>query len=139
MDEKILKFLKKMHVMSLAVMGEEGVYACSVFYAFDGSNLSLIFASDPATHHMKAALANPRVSANIALDTKIVGLVRGAQILGELAPCKEGGAYFRRFPYALAMKPTLYEIKINWLKYTDNALSKKLVWERDNSNLNIQI
>ena len=35
MDEKILKFIRKMHLLSLAVLDDGKPYCASCFYAFD--------------------------------------------------------------------------------------------------------
>ena len=40
MDEKILKFIRKMHLLSLAVLDEGKPYCASCFYAFDEENLA---------------------------------------------------------------------------------------------------
>jgi hypothetical protein len=48
--------------------------------------------------------------------------------------CKdEKSVYFKRFPYALAMNPTLWKIKVEFFKLTDNRLGfgKKIMWQRE--------
>lgn len=128
-DEKILKFIKKMHILSLGVCRDNSPYTSSAFYAYDEEkNLFLIAGDDETTHH-KIALANPNVSVNIALDTKIPGLVKGLQILGIITEAKDNKPYFKRFPFALAMKPKIFEIKPTWMKFTSNQLGKKLIWQ----------
>ena len=129
MDTKIIKFLKKQHILSLCVSDGDEIWACSCFYAYDESSNSLIIASDPQTKHMKIAQKNQKVAINIALDTKIIGLIKGIQAKGEICPCTNKTPYFKRFPYALALNPDLYEIRLDYIKYTDNALKKKIIWE----------
>ena len=39
--------------------------------------------------------------------------------------------YFKAFPYAIAMNPALWQIKIDYFKMTDNKLGfgKKIIWQ----------
>ena len=39
--------------------------------------------------------------------------------------------YFKAFPYALALSPKLWQIKVNYFKMTDNRLGfgKKIIWQ----------
>ena len=135
MDSKIIAFLQKHHILALAVCDKEGPYAASCFYAFDESRFALLFASDPATRHMRAIFSDEgRAAAAIHHDTKRVGVVRGAQIKGicEAADEEQRRLYLARFPYAAAMDPAVWALRIEWLKYTDNRLGfgKKLIWTR---------
>lgn len=129
MDAKIIKFIKKQHILSLCVSDENEIWVCSCFYAYNEDLNSLIIASDSHTKHIKIIQKNPKVAVNIALDTKIIGLIKGIQAKGEIYPCENKMPYFKRFPYAMAINPDLYEIRLNYIKYTDNALEKKLIWQ----------
>lgn len=158
-DEKIIKFLKKRHILSLCLSCEAGLldlkdyafknagidesskiitHTNSCFYAYCVDLNALIIASQPHTAHIKIALKNPKISLNIALDTKIVGRIEGLQARADFLKleslsqneqklCKR--AYFIRYPYAMALNPTLYVLKLTWLKYTNNALKNKLIWQ----------
>ncbi|AII15129.1 putative protein, pyridoxine 5'-phosphate oxidase family [Campylobacter iguaniorum] len=130
MDERIVEFITKMHIFSLGVVCDEQPYLCSCFYAYDEINNSLVFASDDSSKHIKAIKKQPKVAINIALDTKIVGIIKGVQATGAAREATNKNVYFKRFPYALALNPKLYEIKLEWIKYTDNALGfgTKLTW-----------
>lgn len=134
MDEKIVKFIKKMHLLSLAVISESKPYCASCFYAFDSENLSLIVAGGSESRHIKALEICGEVSGTIALDTKIVGKIEGVQFIGVMkkATADEKKIYFKRFPYALAMNPEIYSINLTWIKFTHNALGfgKKIEWSR---------
>ena len=39
--------------------------------------------------------------------------------------------YFKAFPYALAMNPKLWQIRVDFFKLTDNTLGfgKKIIWQ----------
>ena len=115
------------------------MHTCSCFYAYCEPLNALVIASKPDTAHIKIALQNPQISLNIALDTKIIGRIEGIQARADFIQvtklsadeqklCKR--AYFVRFPYALALNPKLYALKLSWLKYTNNALKNKLIWQK---------
>jgi uncharacterized protein YhbP (UPF0306 family) len=132
--EKITAFIKKHHVMSLATSLDKELSACSLFYAFDVNKLSFVVASSDDTLHIKHVKRSPRVAGNILLETKEVGKIQGVQFRGEMIELgdKELKAlYFKHFPYALALLPKLWQIKVNYLKMTDNKLGfgKKLIYE----------
>ncbi|MBR8463519.1 hypothetical protein KDD93_02905 [Campylobacter sp. faydin G-24] len=134
MDKNIIKFIKKMHLVSVAVISEDIPYAFSCFYAFDEDRLNLLVASSSTTTHIKALAQNPEVGGTIALDTKIVGKIEGIQLRGTMQKANEqmSKIYFKRYPYALAMKPEIWCISLKWIKFTSNTLGfgKKLIWER---------
>lgn len=134
MSEKFDKFLKKMHLLSLAVLHENTPYSCSCFYAYDENLKIFVVACDSETTHIKAILANSGVSGTVALDTKIVGKIKGVQFKGVMKKANENESeiYFDKFPFAKAIKPELWSIEILWIKFTDNTLGfgKKIIWER---------
>ena len=133
MDEKIIKFIKKMHLLSLAVTSENEPYAASCFYAFDENNSSFIVAGSDDTTHVRAALGGV-VSGTVALDTKVIGRIEGLQFKGEFMRASEleEKIYFKRFPYAIPMKPQIFSVKLSWIKFTSNTLGfgKKIIWNR---------
>jgi len=130
-DLTISTFLKKHHLLTLATSHENLPYCTSCFYAFIQESATFVIATDTLkTRHGKEALHNAQVAGSVALETKLVGKIQGAQFTGLFRSAKEEEikAYFRRFPYALAMQPTLWSIEIKYLKFTDNMLGfgKKL-------------
>jgi uncharacterized protein YhbP (UPF0306 family) len=132
--EKITAFIKKHHVMSLATSLDKELSACSLFYAFDVDKLSFVVASSDDTLHIKHVKRSPRVAGNILLETKEVGKIQGVQFRGEMIELRDKelkALYFKHFPYALALLPKLWQIKVNYLKMTDNKLGfgKKLIYE----------
>ena len=69
------------------------------------------------------------------METKVVGKIEGVQFRGEFLPLEDDELkklYFKNFPYALAMNPKLWQIKIDYFKLTDNTLGfgKKIVFNR---------
>ena len=127
----ITAFLKKHHLLTLATSHNNIPYCASCFYSFIEESATFVIATDVTkTRHGKEAIENTYVAGTVALETKMVGKIQGIQFNGEFQEAneQEKKAYFKRFPYALAMQPTLWSIKITYLKFTDNTLGfgKKL-------------
>ncbi|MBE0495764.1 MAG: pyridoxamine 5'-phosphate oxidase family protein [Campylobacterales bacterium] len=134
MDEKFHVFLKDHHVLNLATCKGNLPYTCSCFYAFDAPNGCFIFASDPKTRHIQEALENPNVAGTVTLETKSVGLIQGMQFTGHLTQSDKTAykLYYKAYPFARAMRPTLWTLRIDYAKLTDNRLGfgKKLEFYR---------
>ena len=133
MDANIIAFLRAQRVLTLAVCAGE-VYAANCFYALEEESLSLVFASSPPTKHMRLALANPLVAGTIYDPDTQVGNICGVQFQGvlEKASKKSEKVYFKKFPFAVAMKPVLWQVRLEWVKMTDNSLGfgTKISWSR---------
>jgi uncharacterized protein YhbP (UPF0306 family) len=131
--EKITSFLSKHHVLSLATSDGLELSACNLFYVYDAEKISFVVASSDETTHIKNISKNQKVAGTVVLETKIVGKIEGVQFRGEFLPLDDESLkklYFKSFPYALAMNPKLWQIKISYFKLTDNTLGfgKKIIW-----------
>lgn len=135
--EKIAKFIKRHHVLTLATVSADGEpYCANAFYAYDAKRNVLIFTSDASTRHAAEMSASPAVAVSIVLETRIVGRIQGVQICGTVSQGDDADRkiYLRRFPYAAAMgEMTLWRIEPTFIKLTDNTLGfgKKLIWNKD--------
>ncbi len=132
--EKITAFIEEHHVLTLATTVENEVSACSLFYAFDLKSSSFVVASSEDTLHIEHIHKNQKVAGNILLETKEVGKIQGLQFRGVftiLEEVKLKALYFKTFPYALALAPKLWQIKVDFFKLTDNRLGfgKKLIYK----------
>ncbi|MDD2449252.1 MAG: pyridoxamine 5'-phosphate oxidase family protein [Sulfurimonas sp.] len=130
--EKIEAFIEKHHVLSLATSDGDELSVCSLFYAYNG--LTFVVASSEDTTHIKHVLKNQKVAGNILLETKEIGKIQGLQFRGIFTTLDEGKLkklYFKRFPYALAMRAKLWKVEVDYFKLTDNRLGfgKKLIWQ----------
>jgi len=126
-------FINKHHLLSLATLGER-LWCASMFYAYNTEETVFIVASDPDTEHMGNVLQNIDVAGTVALETKTVGKIQGIQFRGEMTLCNKGSdLYFKVFPFARVMNPTLWTIRLDEIKMTDNTLGfgKKLIWMRE--------
>ena len=132
-DERIIKFIKRHHVLNLATVSEGGLpYCAACFYAYDAERNRLIFTSNEDTRHTQEMAQNPNVACAITLETRIVGKVQGAQICGraERGDEEDKRQYIKRFPYAAVAPLTIWAIEPSFIKLTDNTLGfgKKLIW-----------
>lgn len=135
MIKKIEAFIVQHHLLMLATVGDR-LWCCSLFYAYDAENSLFVVASDPETEHMHNVAHDPCVAGTVALETSIVGKIQGIQFIGEMNRCgasAEKELYFRAFPYARVMNPTLWTIRLDEIKMTDNTLGfgKKITWKRE--------
>ncbi len=131
--KKIDKFLQEHHVLSLSTCRYSEISSCNLFYVFNKENNSFIVASSKDTLHVEHIQKNPKISGTVVLETKTVGKIQGVQFRGDFTSLEDKKLkklYFKTFPYALAMNPTLWQIKINYFKMTDNKLGfgKKIIW-----------
>jgi len=131
--QKIDTFLQKHHVLTLATTDGGELSACNLFYVFDAQKTSFVVASSDDTTHIKHILQNKKVAGTVVLETKIVGKIEGVQFRGEFSVLQDSELkklYFKNFPYALAMNPKLWQIKVEYFKLTDNTLGfgKKIIW-----------
>lgn len=128
-------FVAKRHLLTLATAGEQ-LWCCSLFYAYDPEQVAFIVASDPDTEHMRNVADNAHVSGTVALETKMVGKIQGIQFSAEMIRSesqRERELYFGAFAYARVMNPTLWAIRMDRCKMTDNTFGfgKKLIWKRE--------
>jgi len=134
MLKKIEAFLREHHVMSLATTDFEELSVCSLFYAYSSGEKSFVVASSNETTHIKHIQNNVNVAGNILLETKAVGKIQGVQFRGECSVLHDvelKKLYFKHFPYAVALLPKLWQIKVSYFKMTDNTLGfgKKIIWQ----------
>ncbi|MDD4506384.1 MAG: pyridoxamine 5'-phosphate oxidase family protein [Sulfurospirillaceae bacterium] len=136
-NPKIVNFINKHHLLTLATSCENKPYCASCFFVFEQKVPCFVIATDEKTRHGSEALLNPRVAGTIALETNMVGKIQGIQFNGtfRVATVGEKMTYFKRFPYALAMNPSLWSIDIETMKFTDNTLGfgKKLEYLKSQS------
>ncbi len=133
--KKILEFIKKHHLLSISTCKDNLPHSANCFYAFSKSEFRFIIASDTSSRHIKELHVNPNFSATIALETTVIGKIRGLQFSGivKKSTTIEKALYIKTFPYALALNPTLWTLHVEHLKFTDNRLGfgKKLIYKRE--------
>ena len=131
-DPRIVRFIGRHHVLTLATVAGEQPYCSHAFYAYDPERNLLVFAADKTTRHAEEMQAKRQVALRIALQSKTVGKLQGLQLCGTVREADEEArkTYIRRFPFAALAELTLWVVEISYMKFTDNTLGfgKKLIW-----------
>ena len=131
-DKRIIDFIRRHHVLTLATSVEGEPYCAACFYAYDKERNRIVFTSDDSTRHAQQMLENAKVAVGITLETRVVGKVQGVQICGvaERGDDKDRTRYIKRFPYAALAPLNIWAVEPTFIKLTDNTLGfgKKLIW-----------
>lgn len=138
MDKKIIEYIDKNKVLTIATSIDNQPYCAICFYVFDKENKVLIFLSDDVTRHISEALKNKQVAGTITTKVTTVAKIQGVQFTGEFINPDEIETvnfyekYYSKFPFAKAKPSPIWGIKLIAIKMTDNTLGfgKKLLWER---------
>ena len=123
-----LSYLQAHQVMSLATVGDAGVWGAAVFYvngAFD-----LYFLSAGHTRHAQNMKRNPQVAATIQEDYKDWPLIQGIQLEGVVAHLlgdereKCVALYQEKYPFLAGNDPQISTAvsKVNWYRLTPARL-----------------
>jgi len=140
-EKRIVDFIHEHHVLTLATSVDDNPWCANCFYVYLEDENCFVFTTDDDTKHAQDTEKNKNVAGSIVLETKTVGKIRGIQFRGIMEKpsgklkTKSKKAYLKRFPYAALMKTSLWVVKLNYIKMTDNRLGfgKKLFWEESNS------
>jgi uncharacterized protein len=143
-EQRIIDFIGEHHVLTIAIARDNIPYCASCYYAWLKDQNRFIVTSDPDTRHIRDVVegGNYRVAGAIALETRIVGKIRGIQFTGMINPLHGQdlitgrAAYLKRFPIARLMPDLhLWSLEPDFIKMTDNRLGfgKKLVWVAEKS------
>ena len=136
LDERIVKFIKRHHVLTLATTDEQGMpYVANCFYAYDKERNLFVVTSDTTTRHGGHMEHRADVALSIVLETRIVGRIEGLQVCAtaERGDDRARSCYIKRFPYAAVAPLSLWMLRPTMMKLTDNTLGfgKKLIWQSE--------
>jgi uncharacterized protein len=138
LNKRIVKFIKSHHILTIATSVNNEPYCATCFYSYIEEDNLFIITSDYDTKHARDMLKQNRVSGAIALETKIIGKIRGIQFTGNVTDlsAKDNASarksYLMRFPFAILKETTLWSIEPDYIKMTDNRLGfgKKIYWNK---------
>ena len=142
-DRRIIRFLRKHHVLTVATSVNDEPWCANCFYTYLEDENALIFTSGYETRHGKEFLENRLVAGSVALETRIIGKIRGIQFQGTVSE-PEGrlaerakASYLKRFPIAMLMETTLWVVHLSHIKMTDNRLGfgKKIIWNKEDDKV----
>ncbi len=134
----LLRYVKKQHVLSLCVASADDIWCANCFYVFDATRMAFWLMTEPETRHGQLMQHSTQVAGTINGQPKSVLLIKGVQYRGNMqllsgeVAAQARKAYQKRFPVAKKVSAPLWEITLDELKMTDNALGfgKKIVWQR---------
>lgn len=140
-DNRIIRFFKKHHVLTISTCVENMPWCANCFYVYLEEENSLVFTSDPETRHGHEFLKNKLVAGSVVLETMIIGKIRGIQFQGIVNEPEDElfahakSAYLKRFPVAALMDTKLWIVNLTLIKMTDNrfGFGKKLIWNEDSA------
>ena len=132
----IARYLKKQHVLTLC--SGNPVWCANCFYLFNAEKVAFWLMTETTTRHGAQMREDPQVAGTVSGQPKSVLLIKGVQYAGRIALLENEEeqvarkAYIKRFPIAAKVSAPLWEIKLDELKMTDNAVGfgKKLAWTR---------
>ncbi|MEO6902439.1 MAG: pyridoxamine 5'-phosphate oxidase family protein [Bacteroidia bacterium] len=137
-DKRILDFIKKQKLFTLATCVDNKPHCSICYYAYSEELNTIIFKSSKKTNHVIEAQNNNNVALAISNDTKEIINIKGVQIEGlffepnenQITAAKK--SYYLKFPFAITFSGEIWIIELTKIKFTDNSLgfSKKLVWEK---------
>ena len=138
-DERIIKFFRKHHVLTVATSVNNEPWCANCFYVYLEDENALVFTTDAETRHGREFVLNTTVAGSVVLETMIIGKIRGIQFQGTVSEPegdlldKAKTAYLKRFPVAALMDTRLWIMKLSYIKMTDNRLGfgKKLIWNSE--------
>jgi uncharacterized protein len=138
-DRRIIHFIRKHHIFTLATSADNKPYTCTCFYVYLESLNIIVFTSDHDTRHVREMEQQPEVSGAIALETMIIGRIQGIQFTGRSKELKgeeyeiAHKAYLSKFPVAVFKELFLWAIEPDFIKMTHNKLGfgVKLTWRKE--------
>ena len=137
-EERIIKFFRKHHVLTIATTVDNEPWCANCFYVYLEEENALVFTTDSDTRHGQAFIKNPLVAGSVVLETLVPGKIRGIQFQGIVSEPKDKmlqkakSAYLKRFPVAILMETRLWMVELTYIKMTDNRLGfgEKVVWKK---------
>lgn len=129
--QRALAYLRDHNVMTLATVGEKGLWAAAVFYASDG--LDLYFLSAAGTRHGLNIGAACDVAATVQDDIREWRDIKGVQLEGRatrLEGAEEAAGlecYERKFPFVRAWRSGPLELiaalkRVSWYRVVPSRL-----------------
>lgn len=132
-------FLEESQIASICFVDKENKpYCVNCFYAFDAENGILALKSTVGTNHHTMIATEKKVAGTILPNEVNPLKIKGLQFQGEIVSqglitdFKCSAAYYKKYPFALAMPGYIWAISLDKMKLTDNTLvfGKKEKWER---------
>jgi len=137
--DHLIRYLKKQHVLSVCTGSGEDLWCANCYYVFNEARMAFWLMTETDTRHGALMLMQTHVAGTISGQPKSILLIKGVQYRGRVHRLSDARAaaalqaYQKRFPVAKKVSAPLWEIALDELKMTDNALGfgHKIVWRRE--------
>jgi uncharacterized protein YhbP (UPF0306 family) len=121
-DERIVRFFRKHHVLTIATSVNDEPWCANCFYVYLEEKNALVFTTGHETRHGKEFLKNKVVAGSVVLETPVIGKIRGIQFQGIVSE-PEGElsktvrkSFLKRFPVAMLMETHLWIVELTHIK-----------------------
>ncbi|POY35136.1 hypothetical protein C3K47_16265 [Solitalea longa] len=128
-EKKIATFLLNQTVLTLAVSENSSLYCCMCYYVYHPEENILVFKSKESTKHIQMALEQTKVAGAIRQDVLDKTHIQGVQFNGEVLIEPEENlhkrakkAYYDKYPFAKVIAGTVWVIKLDYMKLTENRI-----------------
>jgi len=126
-------------VLSLCSAADDQLWCANCYYVFDDARMVFWIMTEPDTRHGALMLKNPQIAGTVNGQPRSVLLIKGVQYRGRILRLEEEAekaaraAYQKRFPVSRKVSAPLWEIQLDEVKMTDNALGfgRKISWQRE--------
>lgn len=145
LQSSIARFIKEQNCATVCCVDtEHHPYCFNCFYAFNSEEGLLYFKSSSETHHARVLKNNYVVAGTILPDKLVFMQLQGIQFEGEIVNPSESllkeasHRYHHKYPFALAMPGSIWIIRVNSIKFTNNknGLGGKEKWMREAVSIN---
>ena len=135
----ISDFLNSQKAATVCCLSEEGnPYCFNCYYAYLPEEGWLIYKSGFSTKHEELLKKKNTVAGTVIPEELVVATIRGVQYQGVQlvedmrTTMKANGAYYLKYPFAMAVPGKIFVIRLDKIKFTDNAISfgHKEHWSR---------
>lgn len=141
-ENLIREFIEKQQVATICCLdNDDAPYCFNCFYVFEQVDYMLVFRSSPNSHHAKLLVTSGKVAGTILPLKLNLLFIKGIQFSGNAFALtgdqqnKLLQLYHKRYPFAAAIKGSIYAVRLEDIKLSDNARSpkKKVRWRRHES------
>ncbi|WP_131914236.1 PNPOx family protein [Celerinatantimonas diazotrophica] len=136
--QPIIDYLTSHHVLSVAGMDEQGLWAANCFYVWSPVDQGFVILSSLKTRHGRIMLDSPQVCGTVVTQEQTIAHLQGIQysakavLLRDEAEKQARKLYYEVFPIARAKPAPVWLLEVQSLKMTNNRLGfgHKTSWQR---------
>lgn len=136
--QPLIDYLTSHHVLSVAGVDEQGVWAANCFYVWSHVDKGFVILSSLKTRHGQIMQDSPQICGTVATQEQTIAHLQGIQftanavLLADEAEKRARKLYYKVFPIARAKPAPIWLLEAQMLKMTNNRLGfgHKTIWQR---------